>query len=100
MSVYDTYVLIQALPANIMGNKTISIDEICEGILIKMREEDPFFSFSLWIRSKMLEEYNKGKVNLDVFERLVPSHYHCQICKRPGHHYTKDCSHKIVEEEE
>jgi len=75
-----------------MGNKTISIDEICEGILTKMKENDPFFSFSLWIRSKMLEDYNKGQTNLAVFERLVPSHYHCQICKRSGHHYTKDCS--------
>lgn len=77
-----------------MGNKTISIDVICEEILKKMKEEDPFFSFSLWIRSKMLEEYNKGHATLTIFERLVPSHYVCQVCMTKGEHYSKDCGHR------
>jgi len=83
----------------IMANRTIVLDDVCEGIRMKMYEEDPFFSFSLWIRSKMLEEYNKGKVNLKVFDRLVPSHYHCQLCGMTGSHWTKECPHKVGEEE-
>jgi hypothetical protein len=61
--------------------------------LTKMKENDPFFSFSLWIRSKMLQEYNKGQTNLAVFERLVPSHHHCQVCLAVGKHWTTDCPH-------
>jgi len=82
-----------------MGNKTISIDEICEGILADMRKRDPFFSFSSFVRAKLLQEYNKGKQTLDNFERLVPSHYYCPICRIPGDHWSTHCPASVGEEE-
>jgi hypothetical protein len=83
-----------------MGNKTISIDEICEGILADMRKRDPFFSFSSFVRTKLLEEYNKEKVTLDNYLRLVPSHYECPICKMKGKHWSTHCPVSSGDEEE
>jgi len=82
-----------------MGNKTISIDGVCEGILETMKKKDPFFSFSGWIRAQMLKEYNDGNATLDVFERLVSSHYYCPICKQTGKHWSIHCPHSVGEEE-
>jgi len=82
-----------------MANKTISIDATCEGILKDMRKKDPFFSFSLWVRRKMLEEYNQDHPNLKSFERLVPSHYYCPICKAQGEHWSTHCPYSVGEEE-
>jgi hypothetical protein len=77
-----------------MANRTIALDDVCEGIRMKMKENDPFFSFSLWIRSKMLEDYNKGQTNLAAFERskvLVPTNYVCMHCRARGDHWTTQC---------
>jgi len=84
-----------------MANRTIALDDVCEGIRMKMKERDPYFSFSLWIRSKMLEEYNKGQTNLAVFERTVPTQedYVCMTCRARGDHWTKDCPRNVGEEE-
>jgi len=58
---------------------------------MKMKENDPFFSFSLWIRSKMLEDYNKGQTNLAAFERLVPPDFICTNCGMRGSHWSPQC---------
>jgi len=82
-----------------MTTKSIILDDISEGIYIEWRKTKEFFNFSEWIRSKMLEEYNRGQTNLAAFERKVPIHYHCQLCLVKGDHWTKDCPRNVGEEE-
>lgn len=48
----------------------------------------------------MLEEYNQNYPDLKNFERLVPSHYHCSICKAQGQHWVTHCPWSVDKEEE
>ena len=66
-----------------------------------MRKSDPFFSFSGWIRSKMLEEYNRKQPTLTkVFRHGVPtSLYQCPNCKVNGHHWEERCPFPTKEEQ-
>lgn len=76
-----------------MANRTIHLDDICEGIRLGMKRKDPFFSFSFWIRSKMIEEFSKGQTKLAAFEATKPTQadYVCMTCRMRGDHWTKDC---------
>ena len=76
-----------------MGNKTISLDDICEGILKEMQKRDHFESFSAWIRAKMLEEYNSGQPKLTRKNRMgpCPMSYMCPNCKVYGDHWEERC---------
>ena len=76
-----------------MGNRTISLDEISEGILKEWRKKE-FFDFSSWIRGKMLEEYNLNHPKLPV--KIIrhgqpPMNYMCENCKVFGHHWEERC---------
>lgn len=76
-----------------MRHKMISLDltsyEIASGIE----------NFSLWVRQKLAEEYNKGQPTVSIYERMVPSHHYCQVCMAKGQHWTPDCPHAVGEEE-
>ena len=76
-----------------MGNKTISLDGICEGILKEMQKREEFESFSAWIRAKMLDEYNSGQPKLTRKNRqgLPSMNYTCPNCKVEGHHWEERC---------
>ena len=84
-----------------MGNKTISLDDICEGILDEFKKRDHLFSFSAWIRSKMLEEYNTNHPTLTkVIRHGVPTtQYQCPNCKVNGHHWEEHCPFPTKEEQ-
>jgi len=84
-----------------MATKSIILDDISEGIYMEWRKTREFFNFSEWIRSKMLEEYNKGQTNLASFERKVPDNFVCKHCRAIGQHWSPHCPHVShgVEEE-
>ena len=84
-----------------MANRTIHLDEICEGIRLEMKKRDPFFSFSAWIRSKMLEEYNTNQPTLTkVFRHGPPTTKDmCPNCKVTGHHWEENCPFPTKEEQ-
>lgn len=80
-----------------MGNKTISLNEVCEGIL-KEWKKDPLFNFSGWIKAAMMKEYGEGQAKLTdknfipVNQRGMPSlSYTCPNCKVAGHHWERHC---------
>lgn len=85
-----------------MGNKTISLDDICEGILKEMQKREHFDSFSAWIRAKMIEEYNSGqpKITGTLHRQGLPSRgYICPNCKVDGHHWEERCPFPTKQEQ-
>ena len=87
-----------------MGNKTISLNEVCEGIL-KEWKKDPAFTFSGWIAARMTQEYGKGQAKLTDKNFIPPekrgqptSKYICNNCKVSGHHWERDCPFPTPEE--
>lgn len=88
-----------------MGNKTISLNEVCDGIL-KEWQRDPDFNFSEWIRQAMMAEYNEDMVTLK-HKNFIPhaqrgpmsSLYQCPNCKVNGHHWERHCPFPTKEEQ-
>ena len=87
-----------------MGNKTISLNEVCEGIL-KEWKKDPLFTFSGWIASRMTQEYGEGNMKL-TDQKFIPLRQRgfptvndiCSNCKVAGHHWERHCPFPTAEE--
>jgi len=68
-----------------MRHKMISLDLTSWEIASKMD------NFSLWVREKLAEEYNKGYPTISIFERMVPTHFICNNCRARGQHWSVNC---------
>ena len=80
-----------------MGHRTISLNDICDGIL-KEWKKDPEFNFSAWVAAQMMKEYGQGQAKLTdkkfipVNQRGMPTlSYVCPNCKVSGHHWERHC---------
>jgi len=87
-----------------MATKSITLDEITEGIYKEWRKNGDLFNFSEWIRSKMLEEYNRGQPKLATVGKIkrqgTPYRgYVCPNCKVDGHHWEERCPFPTKEEQ-
>ena len=76
-----------------MPNRTVSLCDISDKIREKLVKDRFPWSFSHWIRAKLMEEIQESAVDVEpgVTEVKVPWYYECQLCHQKGHHQS-NCS--------